>query len=875
MGWVVELAEIDRTQTASVGGKAANLGELRRVDGIRVPDGFCVTTEAYRRIVGAAPALVDLLDRLPSSAPDDAIGEPSARIRDVIERAVLPDELMDAIDRQLERLGPTGPFAVRSSATAEDLPDTSFAGQQDSYLNIAGRAEVARHIRSCWASLFTERAVAYRVRHGVDHRSVDMGVVVQRMAPADASGVLFTADPLSGNRTITAVEVVGGLGESLVSGRANPDTFRVRDNAIVHRTVAVKPWATHARSTGGTEDRAVDRSEHRPAVLTDSQVLRLARLGRQIEAHFGGPQDIEWCLVDNTFEFVQSRPITTLFPVPDVDDGRNHVYLSVGHQQMMTAPLRPLGLDLRQLTTRAPMVVAGGRQFVDVTDTLASPIRRAGILDMLVRSEPLMGNALMTVLARPGFLPAESDEAVTTPADAESDGRTGAPSGPDPIDNDPAIPADLIDHSQASIATLRRDIAAKSGPDLIDFIRADIPEMQRILFDPRSFQAIMASNDATWWLNDHLESWLGEKNAADVLTLSVPNNITSDMGLELLDIADLARPYPGVVTFLERVAAENPDGDEFLDELSAFDGGREVSDALRAYLDRYGMRCDGEIDITRPRWSEHPAALVPALVSNVKNFQEGARQRRSAQGRARASAWEHDLLRRVSALPDGEERAEETKYMIDRVRIFAGYREYPKYAMMSRYFVYKQALMGEARRLLQARVLRAQDDVFYLTLEEVGQVVRSRRVDHELIRHRRSTYAHDLTLTPPRVLTSDGEAITGSYSDADLPAGALAGLAVSAGMVEGRARVVTDMAKADLEPGDILVTTYTDPGWTPLFAAAAGLVTEVGGLMTHGAVIAREYGLPAVVGVEGATRLIQDGQLIRLHGSDGYVEILT
>ena len=287
------------------------------------------------------------------------------------------------------------------------------------------------------------------------------------------------------------------------------------------------------------------------------------------------------------------------------------------------------------------------------------------------------------------------------------------------------------------------------------------------------------------------------------------------------------------------------------------------------------MRCDGEIDITRPRWSEHPAALVPVLVSNVKNFQGGARQRRSAQGREQASAWEHDLLRRVSALPDGEERSEETKYMIDRVRIFAGYREYPKYAMMSRYFAYKQALMGEARRLLQAGVLRAKDDIFYLTLEEVGQVVRSQRVDHQLIGHRRSTYAHDLTLTPPRVLTSDGEAITGSYSGADLPAGALAGLAVSAGLVEGRARVVTDMAKADLEPGDILVTTYTDPGWTPLFAVAAGLVTEVGGLMTHGAVIAREYGLPAVVGVEGATRLIQDGQLIRLHGSDGYVEILT
>ena len=212
--------------------------------------------------------------------------------------------------------------------------------------------------------------------------------------------------------------------------------------------------------------------------------------------------------------------------------------------------------------------------------------------------------------------------------------------------------------------------------------------------------------------------------------------------------------------------------------------------------------------------------------------------------------------------------------MIDRVRVFAGYREYPKYAMMCRYFAYKLALMGEAERLVRAGVLSAADDMFYLTLEEIGQVVRSHHVDRTDPATRRR-YAHDLTLTPPRVLTSDGEAVAGNYRRTDVPTGALAGLAVSAGTVEGRARVVLDMAHADLAPGDILVTTYTDPGWTPLFVAAAGLVTEVGGLMTHGAVIAREYGLPAVVGVENATRLITDGQRIRLHGTEGYVEVLT
>jgi pyruvate,water dikinase len=235
---------------------------------------------------------------------------------------------------------------------------------------------------------------------------------------------------------------------------------------------------------------------------------------------------------------------------------------------------------------------------------------------------------------------------------------------------------------------------------------------------------------------------------------------------------------------------------------------------------------------------------------------------------------EQDVLDRLRALPDGEQKAEETKRMIDRVRTFNGYREYPKYAMVSRYFLYKQALLEEAERLVQASVLSEKEDIFYLRFDELHDLVRGNPVDDQLIDQRKDAFRSYRALTPPRVLTSDGEAVTGSYRRDDLPVGALVGLPVSAGTVEGRARVMLDLAQADLEPGDILVTAYTDPSWTPLFVAIAGLVTEVGGLMTHGAVIAREYGLPAVVGVVNATGLILDGQRIRVHGTDGYVEIL-
>jgi pyruvate,water dikinase len=353
------------------------------------------------------------------------------------------------------------------------------------------------------------------------------------------------------------------------------------------------------------------------------------------------------------------------------------------------------------------------------------------------------------------------------------------------------------------------------------------------------------------------------------------------MGLALLDVADAIRPHPEVVAFLQHVddvgdrSASRPvDDDGFLNALPGLAGGHEARDALQAWLDRYGMRGVGEIDITRPRWSERPTMLVPILLGHVQSFEPGAAARRFEQGREEARKKEEEILARLRALPDGEAKAAEAQRMIDRVRTFAGYREYPKYAMVSRYFVYKQALMEEADRLVQAGVLREREDIFYLRFEELQEVVRTNRVDHPLIAERKEAFRSYRALTPPRVLTSEGEAVAGSYRREDFPAGALVGLPVSAGTIEGRARVILDMAEADLEAGDILVTAYTDPSWTPLFVAIQGLVTEVGGLMTHGAVIAREYGLPAVVGVEQATRRIRDGQRIRVHGTDGYVEIL-
>jgi pyruvate,water dikinase len=625
--------------------------------------------------------------------------------------------------------------------------------------------------------------------------------------------------------------------------------------------------AIYALKDGGTKEHEIEPEQQNRQALSDKQILQLEHMGRKIEEHFGCPQDIEWCLVDDTFYFVQSRPITTLYPIPEANDEENHVYLSVGHNQMMTDPMKPLGLSFFLLAAAGPMFKAGGRLFVDVTPMMASPDSRKMLLNIFGDGDPLTKDALMTLINRDFIKLLPNDKKEQDP----NKSNKGLPNwgAPVQIENDPTLVSDLIQKSQTSIEALKQNIQTKSGSDLFDFILEDIKELKNIRSDPQGSAVYMAAINASTWINENLNKWLGEKNAADTLSQSVPNNITSEMGLALLDVADVIRPYRSVIDYLQHGKL-----DHFLDELVKFEGGKEAKDAIYAYLNKYGMRCVGEIDITKTRWSEKPATLVPLILSNIKNFEPNASKRKFEQGLQEALKKEQELLERLKQLPDGEEKVKETKRMIDIIRTFIGYREYPKYGMISRYDLYKQALMKEVEQLVQAGVLHEKEDSYYLTFEELREVVRTNKLDYKVISKGQDEYKIYEKLTPPRVITSEGEIIAGEYKREDLPAGAMAGLPVSSGVIEGRARVILNMEDANLEDGDILVTTFTDPSWTPLFVSIKGLVTEVGGLMTHGAVIAREYGLPAVVGVENATKLIKDGQRIRVNGTEGYVEIL-
>ncbi|MFJ7809005.1 phosphoenolpyruvate synthase [Bacillus cereus] len=865
--FVLDFQEIEKTQLFLVGGKGLNLGELSNIQGIRVPEGFCVTTVGYEQAIGKNGAFQTLLNQLTMLKIEerDRIGEISKQIREVIMAVEIPVDVVESVAHYLSHFGDEHAYAVRSSATAEDLPYASFAGQQDTYLNIIGKENILQHIKKCWASLYTDRAVIYRMQNDFDHDQVSICIVVQKMVFPEASGILFTADPITSNRKVLSIDASFGLGEALVSGLVSADNYKVKEDEIVEKVIATKKLAIYGRKEGGTERKKIAPNQQKIQTLTEQQILQLARIGRQIEAYFGCPQDIEWCLVDDTIYIVQSRPITTLYPIPEVNDGKNHVYISVGHQQMMTDAMKPLGLSFFLLTTSAPMCKAGGRLFVDATQRLASPASRDYLINNLGKSDPLIRDALTTVIERENFIELLSDD------EKEKDLSKKVPpasSQPQP-ENDPEIVTNLIKNSESSIEELKRNMQTKSGIDVLDFILEDIQQLKKVLFNSQSIAIIMAGMNASSWINEKMEQWLGEKNAADVLSQSVQHNITSEMGLALLDVADVIRPYPEVITYLQHVEDAS-----FLDELIQFKGGEKVRDAIGAFLSKYGMRCSGEIDITKTRWSEQPATIIPMILNHIRDFEYGASKRKFEEGLQEALKKEEELLERLQHLPDGELKVEETKRMICNIRNFIGYREYPKYGMIHRYFIYKQALLKEAEKLVQNNVLDEIEDIYYLTFEELYEVVRTNKLNYKIIHKQKNAYKLYEKLTPPRVITSDGEIITGKYKRENLPAEAIVGLPVSSGVVEGRARVILNMEDANLEDGDILVTAFTDPGWTPLFVSIKGLVTEVGGLMTHGAVIAREYGLPAVVGVENATKLIKDGQRIRVHGTEGYIEVL-
>lgn len=871
--YVIGFHEIDGSKLMIVGGKGLNLGELSKIEGLKVPEGFCVTTEAYKKITENNAQFSLLLKELGNLKIDDTdkIEEISRAMRQIIENAEISKDIEEEITAYISKLGAEFSYAVRSSATAEDLPLASFAGQQDTYLNIIGIGEIIKAVKKCWASLFTSRAVIYRIQNGFDHEKVYLSVVIQKMIFPEASGIMFTADPVTSNRKVLSIDASFGLGEALVSGIVNADVYKVRDGKITDKKISSKKLAVYPMKEGGTKEQEIKSDMQNLQTLTDEQILRLEGLGRKIEAYFGSPQDIEWCLLEDEIYIVQSRAITTLYPIPISEDDKLRVYISLGHQQMMTKEIKPLGISFFHLLSFWFSGIgkpAGGRLYIDVTYDLASSIGRKVLLDSTGKVDVLMKNALLNLEKRKGFIKSlpKGKGSINMSSGTVSWIRQGIKIY---RNNDIKFIEELIERNKALISDMEKRIENVTGDELFEFIIQDTKELSKTLYDPQSMGVMVVWGYVSGWINKNMEKWLGEKNAVDILSKSAPNNITSSMGLDLMDVSETVRKYPQVMKYLKNASDRT-----FFEDIEELGGGDSVSNSIREYLRKYGMRGVGEIDITNPRWNENPASLAPLILNNIRNAEIHTGESMLDEGRIEAMNKQDELLSRLEKLPGGRAKAKKTKKMISVLRNVTGYREYPKYFIVSRYQIYKNALMKEAEILAERGIIKEKEDIYYLFLEELREAISTNELDYDVIRKRKEEYEVYEKLTPPRVITSEGEIISGAYETGSIPAGALVGLAVSSGIIEGRARVILKLEDADIQEGDILVTAFTDPSWTALFVSLRGLVTEVGGLMTHGAVITREYDIPGVVGVENATKLIKDGQMIRVNGTEGYVEIL-
>ncbi|MDT8899890.1 phosphoenolpyruvate synthase [Anaeroselena agilis] len=878
--YVLFFAEINRSSLPAVGGKGANLAELWHIPGIAVPEGFCVTTDAYADFVGTSLIFKDLIDLLDvvDMDPLTELKQAGERIRSHLEALAMPVPIEQAIVKAWRKTGPEHRYAIRSSATAEDLPDASFAGQQDTYLNVAGEKDILDSVRKCWASLFTDRAIAYRRRNGFDHGKVRLSVIVQRMVFPEVAGIMFTADPITGNRAVVSIDASFGLGEALVSGIVTADLYKVRDDKVIVKNTACKEVAIRAASGGGTEKAAITGDKRIEQCLTDENAIRLARMGRNIEEHFGGPQDIEWCLVNNDIFIVQSRPITTLYPVPPVADDRLHLFLSLGHPQMMTAAIKPLGISV--LRTMVPfrkaspngesglLLEAGSRLYFDITPLLAYREVREKLPALLRNVDEAIGQAVAEFIGRDDFR-------LNAPPDKKLPVALAGTVIPTAFailrnilyrDNDHVID-DLNRYIANRVNENRNRLQAVSGPARIAMIQEILSSLLPTIF-PRLAPYIVPAL-VTYKLIGHLaRKWLGDTAELCDISKAPPGNVTSEMGLALGDVADAAREHPAVIEYFQQANDAT-----FLDGLRSVPGGEKVLPALVNFFARYGMRCTGEIDLTRPRWRESPTQLVPALLSHIAGMAPGQHRRDFAAGQQEADAAAERLLSRLSQTSGGMFRAKRMRRLIHVHRSLIGIREHPKYFVVQHLDLVKQALMLEAASLVAEGILEDPEEIYWLSLPEIARVLETGRLDRTILAERRDKYARDAKLTPPRAMTGEGEIIIAKPS-ADAPPGALTGSAVSAGVAEGRARVILRLEEAQMDKGDILVAPFTDPGWTPLFPLAAGIVTEVGGLMTHGAVVAREYGIPAVAGVDGATIKIKDGQQIRIDGTRGFVQLL-
>ena len=879
---VLDLAVIDASMLPLVGGKAANLGELIHAN-LPVPPGICVTTEAYRQV--AASAAIDY-DAFSTAGPEE-LKRLAGQAREALLAAPIPPAVAKSIADAYVALGRNVPVAVRSSATAEDLPYASFAGQQDTYLHIIGPSAVLDAVRRCWASLWTDRAVVYRTTNGIDHRAARLAVVVQQMVDAEVAGVLFTANPVTGRRRQTVIDASPGLGESVVSGAVNPDHFVVdtETGVIVEQRLGDKRLEVRPLPNGGTKH--VDRKDgSNRSCITEDQVRDLVALGDRVEAHYGKPQDTEWAIDANaSIWLTQARPITTLFPLPKEqrrgqksDDLRVYFCFSVaqglyrpitpmgmaGFRVLASAAARLMGIPVEDALAGPPIFAeAGQRLFIDLTGVLRGRVGRV----LMPRVLDVMEARSAVILRR---LCEDPQLSVAQPSPLPFVRRVLR------IAFKHAVPLQIFqaltqpDAARARVERIGSELASRLTLPSTATIAERLDFAQRVLeteisLAPRTMPAAAAGlgmlGVASKLLGD-----LAQPGDLQTVLRSLPHNVTTEMDLALWELAKAIKADESAACALRDQPAM-----ELARQFHAGILPPTAQRGLTEFLSSYGHRAVAEIDLGMPRWSDDPAHILGVLANYLRlEKPEMAPDAVFARGAMEAEAMIETLVGR--ARTRSRLRASLVRFALRRARQLAGLREIPKYYMVVALAAVRRELAAVGAELASRGTIETAPDVFFLDLTEVREAAAGRDMRH-IVEQRRQAYQLELRRRHiPNVLLSDGTEPEAHFT-APTSATGLAGTAASAGIVTGVARVVLDPVGARLEPGEILVAPSTDPGWTPLFLTAGGLVMEMGGANSHGAVVAREYGIPAVVGVPNATGRIMTGQRITVDGVAGTITL--
>lgn len=878
--YTIEFKEIQKEDYNLIGGKGYNLGDMLK-NGFSVPNGFCITTNAYIEFL-EYNKFDDFVKRASLEKDQDLIGNVSKSIRQKLERGKVPENIKNSIVNAYKKSGVNYSYAIRSSAIAEDTDFASFAGQQDTYLNVKGEEELIKSVIKCWASLFTERAMLYRMRNNIPFEDVIMSIAVQRMVIPQSSGIMFTANPITGHRQEVCIDAGFGLGEAMVSGIVTPDTYLVdtRNNKIIEKQLGKKESQIVTNKDGGVEKVNLSKSESSKQVLSDSLIIELANYGKKIERHYNSSQDIEWCIENGKIYFVQSRPITSLYPIPCPmpDDNKLHSYISFNHVQMMIKPISPLGIDiLRRLfhfdsniktdSDYRFLKSSGGRIYIDISILLSDKLLSRFIVSFIGNVSEQIKQGILNLIEKDEF----KENIYSNKADTKALKRFLLARVLGGVKNI------FFKKPVSSIAFLNEYIDKRISKAVNDLENAKEEEkfkvMEQVINFTEDFKVLlprMMAGIGSFAILKNLEmKWLGSNEYTNRIVKGLEGNITTEMGLLTGDLADMVGKSPELIEIFEKSNSK-----DIFEKVEKLPDNKEFKKLFSSFINKYGMRCSGEIDIKNKRWKEDLTPLIKSILAMAKTSTENSHRVEYEKLIKDSKKAKVELIEEVKN-KKGRVKAKFIKRIANVLHCYLPIREHPKYMIVNLLEICKEICLSKGNNMVIKGQLEKAEDIFYLTWFEVKSLEENKNNIKSIIKKRKENYLYYEKITPPSILTNDGECVRCEVINENVKEGTLVGTGVSAGIVEGIAKVILDPSEASINKGEILIAPYTDPGWTPLFINASGLVTEIGGMLTHGTVVAREYGIPAVVSLSNATKKIKSGQIIRVNGDSGVVEIIN